>query len=161
MIIPLKRGTLKFVRWHFTEKKTRAVLLPYLKQVIMFTITMYNKARSLKRFSNYNSTPLWVFELFCTKFSVFGLTAKYNATWTPNNVAITNYLTWTFHKNAWALQQKKDHTTHVSLAIVSGKWLFAWLTWPVLRPGFRRWWPLFAVGYPLCLAVAGRETAAF
>lgn len=43
---------------------------------------------------------------------------------------------------------------------VCGKWFFVCLTWPVLRPGFRRWWPLFAVEYPQCLVEVDRETAA-
>lgn len=64
------------------------------------------------------------------------------------------------HKSlsSWG-RKNKTHTAHFSLAIMCGKWLFAFLTWPVLRPGFRRWWPLFAVRYPLCLVEVDRGTA--
>lgn len=47
-----------------------------------------------------------------------------------------------------------------AMVCVCGKWFFVCLTWPVLRPGFRRWWPLFAVEYPQCLVEVDRETAA-
>lgn len=104
---------------------------------------------------------MWIVQVMLHITLSSGLATDYNVTWSCINVADTHHLNlrdgFTEKLESWA--KNKTHTTVFSLAFMCGKWLFAYLTWPVLRPGFRRWWPLFAVRYPLCLVEVDRETA--